>query len=116
MSKMYAVITAHFSKHVDYKYDEVKTSLQIGLPYIVDDYAEAKRLAEEKRKVHITAFVKEFPFNPKDGEIEDLKQKLEEYDNYIQWLASVFVPKDRWDEVYDDMTKMGIDYIGADDV
>lgn len=48
-------------------------------------------------------------------QLEQLKEKLEEYDNYIQWLCQ-FVPEDRWDEVYDQMTKMGIDYIGADDV
>ena len=47
---------------------------------------------------------------------EQLKEKLEEYDNYIQWLASMFVPEERWDEVYDEITKMGIDYRGADDV
>ena len=44
-----------------------------------------------------------------------MKAKLEEYDNYIQWLCQ-FVPEDRWDEVYDQITRMGIDYIGADDV
>jgi len=47
--------------------------------------------------------------------VEQMKAKLEEYDNYIQWLCQ-FVPEDRWDEVYDQITKMGIDYIGADDV
>lgn len=47
--------------------------------------------------------------------MEQMKSKLEEYDNYIQWLCQ-FVPEDRWDEVYDQITKMGIDYIGADDV
>ena len=50
-----------------------------------------------------------------EDQLEQLKEKLEEYDNYIQWLCQ-FVPEDRWDEVYDQMTKMGIDYIGADDV
>lgn len=47
--------------------------------------------------------------------MEQMKAKLEEYDNYIQWLCQ-FVPEDRWDEVYDQITKMGIDYIEADDV
>lgn len=47
--------------------------------------------------------------------MEQMKAKLEEYDSYIQWLCQ-FVPEDRWDEVYDQITKMGIDYIGADDV
>lgn len=50
-----------------------------------------------------------------EDRLEQLKEKLEDYDNYIQWLCQ-FVPEDRWDEVYDQMTKMGIDYIGADDV
>lgn len=50
-----------------------------------------------------------------DDRMEQLKEKLEEYDNYIQWLCQ-FVPEDRWGEVYDQITKMGIDYIGADDV
>lgn len=47
---------------------------------------------------------------------EQMKAKLEEYDNYIQWLASVFVSEDRWEEVYNQMAAMGIDYRGADDV
>lgn len=50
-----------------------------------------------------------------EDRLEQLKEKLEEYDNYIQWLCQ-FVPEDRRDEVYDQITKMGIDYIGADDV
>jgi hypothetical protein len=50
-----------------------------------------------------------------EDQLEQLKEKLEEYDSYIQWLCQ-FVPEDRWDEVYDQITKMGIDYIGADDV
>lgn len=44
-----------------------------------------------------------------------LREKLEEYDNYIQWLLQ-FVPEDRWDEVYGEITRMGIDYRGDDDV
>lgn len=47
--------------------------------------------------------------------LEDAEQRVEEYDNYIKWLCN-FVPQDRWDEVYDQITAMGIDYIGADDV
>lgn len=50
-----------------------------------------------------------------EDRLEQLKEKLEEYDNYIQWLCQ-FLPEDRWDEVYDEITKMGIDYVGADDV
>lgn len=115
MSKLYVVVQVDHSKRFDYKYQEVKTTTQICIPYIVDDYAEAKRLVCEKRKAKVTAFVSEFPYNPKDDDIENLKEKLEEYDNYIQWLCQ-FVPEDRWDEVYDQMTRMGIDYRGADDV
>ena len=48
--------------------------------------------------------------------LDDARHKLEEYDNYIQWLASVYVPKKDWDKVYDEMTKMGIDYRGPDDL
>jgi hypothetical protein len=51
-----------------------------------------------------------------EDQLEQLNEKLEEYDNYIQWLASVYVPEKDWDKVYDEMTKMGIDYRGADDV
>lgn len=50
-----------------------------------------------------------------EDQLEHLKEKLEEYDNYIQWLFQ-FVPEDRWDEVLADMSLMGIDYSGADDV
>jgi hypothetical protein len=46
---------------------------------------------------------------------EQMKAKLKEYDNCIQRLCRL-VPEDRWDEVYDEITKMGIDYVGADDV
>lgn len=41
--------------------------------------------------------------------LDDARYKLEEYDNYIQWLCQ-FVPEDRWDEVLAGMASMGIDY------
>ena len=115
MSKLYAVVQVWPERHYDYKMDEIRESFSVGLPYVFDDRKKAYESAEAKRKAKVPCFVKEFPYNPKDGEIDYLKAKLEEYDNYIQWLCQ-FVPEDRWDEVYDEITKMGIDYIGADDV
>lgn len=115
MSKLYAVVQVWPERHYDYKFDEIRESFSVGLPYVFDDRKKAYESAEAKRKAKVPCFVKEFPYNPKDSEIEDLKAKLKEYDNYIQWLCQ-FVPEDRWDEVYDEITKMGIDYIGADDV
>lgn len=29
---------------------------------------------------------------------EQMKARLYDYDNYIQWLVGAFVPDDRWDE------------------
>ena len=58
--------------------------------------------------------VRDYEYVMKDA-LDDARHKLDEYDNYIQWLCQ-FVPEDRWDEVYDEMTRMGIDYRGADDV
>ena len=116
MSKLYAVIQVMPELHYDYKTETIRESFSVGLPYVFDDKKEAYQSAKAKLKANVPCFVKEFPHNPKDSEIEDLKKKLEEYDSYIQWLASVYVPEKDWGKVYDEMTKMGIDYRGANDV
>ena len=55
-----------------------------------------------------------YVYVPKER-FDQLREMLEERDNYIQWLFQ-FVPEDRRDEVYKEIAEMGINYISADDV
>lgn len=91
-------------------YDWQRNALLVSSPAI----PSVIRLHKEDDREREVYTARVYEYVPRDR-LEQIKEKLEEYDNYIQWLFQ-FVPEDRWDEVLADMASMRIDYRGADDV
>ena len=88
MSKLYVVVQVNYEKRFDYKYQEIRTTMQPCTPFIFDRYDRANKEAEKKRKVGVPAFVSEFPFNPLDKKLDTLRAKVDADAEYIGSLES----------------------------